>query len=94
MSDYTKGQMPLREAARRGGCKARDNGLDYSAIGKVGGSTTRDRHGSEHYSTIGKKGGAAQVAAGFDFAAAGRKGAARFKELIEAGKRVEAEGQG
>lgn len=94
MSDYAKGEMPLREAARKGGCKARDNGLDYSAIGKKGGARTRDRHGKEHYQAAGRKGGAVNTAKGSAyFQEIGRRGGAKVKALIEAGRRAEAEGR-
>lgn len=84
-------EMTVREAGRLGGEKRRDAGTDYSALGKVGGRTTKERHGREHYAACGEKGGAVTAARyGADFyARIGHKGGQRVKELIAKGKATE-----
>ncbi len=54
-----KGQMPVREAGRKGGeTTKREYGPEfYHEIGKKGGETTREEHGPEFYHEIGTKGG-------------------------------------
>jgi len=59
MAEKDKGQMPVREAGRKGGeTTSREHGPEfYHEIGKKGGETTSREHGPEFYHEIGTKGG-------------------------------------
>ncbi|MCL5410288.1 MAG: hypothetical protein M1324_00320 [Patescibacteria group bacterium] len=59
MAEKGKGQMPVREAGRKGGeTTSREHGPEfYHEIGKKGGETTSREHGPEFYHEIGTKGG-------------------------------------
>lgn len=83
--------MTVQEAGRLGGIAARNLMLAkdpdyYRKIGAKGGKKTRDTHDANHYTNIGKKGGDAIKAAGTDYVEMGKKGAAKLKALIAAGK--------
>jgi hypothetical protein len=62
----------------------------YRAIGRRGGTSTRDRHPG-HYSRIGKEGGTKlfKERGPEYYAAIGRAGAARNRELIAKGRAAE-----
>ena len=60
--------------------------------GKKGGTTTRQRHGHEHYQAIGKLGGLSTSARHGQehYKRCGKKGGLTVKRLVEQGRAVEA----
>lgn len=53
-----RGEMTVREAAKRGGESTAKRGPAYfSQLGKKGGAATKARYGRDHYERIGRQGG-------------------------------------
>ena len=72
--------------------KSEKGSITVAEAGRLGGRTTRLRHGHEHYQNIGKLGGLATSARHGQehYKKCGKKGGLTVKRLVEQGRAVEA----
>jgi hypothetical protein len=89
------GEITVAEAGRRGGAAVgRKYGREhYQIIGRKGGLALKAERGLEYYAEIGRKGGQVnrERHPHEHFRAIGKRGGQKAKELMEAGRRSEAE---
>jgi general stress protein YciG len=84
--------MPQRRRSEDAG-KGESEAMSVREAGRKGGSTTRDRYGSDFFQEIGAKGGrtVSERYSSEHFREIGRKGGRRVAELIARAKQLDAD---